>query len=261
MEYGMGHSCITIACGSPPGKQQRSGREAEPAVGQSVPGLPAGVVGSGSRLLGDGLVPGCTQAAHCEAGDATADFTHLRAGHVSPAQGSPRLQDCGLPESGTGSGAEEHTQDYDPANCVLPPNRLPKVWPKPSSHRTKQRVPTQVYGLRWTTGETTIEKNKKRGGITGRKVLPRVQHCHHPPITTASLETQCNPHLCPPKLTAPAKKVLPNADRENGWPPLRLATNTFRQDEGVVNYPASEEPRPQPSQQLPPPHPTTPPRS
>ncbi|CAB1454293.1 unnamed protein product [Pleuronectes platessa] len=37
--------------------------------------------------------PGCTRAAHCEAGNAPADFTHLRAGHVSPAQGSPRLQE------------------------------------------------------------------------------------------------------------------------------------------------------------------------
>lgn len=45
--------------------------------------------------------------------------------------------------------------------------------------------------------------------------------------------------------------MFPNADRENGWPPLRLATNTFRQDEGAVNYPASEQPRPQPSQQPP----------
>ncbi|CAB1456750.1 unnamed protein product [Pleuronectes platessa] len=37
-------------------------------------------------------VTGWSPAAHCEAGDATADFTHLRAGHVSLAQGSPRLQ-------------------------------------------------------------------------------------------------------------------------------------------------------------------------
>ncbi|CAB1448987.1 unnamed protein product [Pleuronectes platessa] len=48
-----------------------------------MPGLPAG--GSGGRLLGGGFDPGCTRAAHCEAGDAPADFTHLRAGHVSPA--------------------------------------------------------------------------------------------------------------------------------------------------------------------------------
>ncbi|CAB1456745.1 unnamed protein product [Pleuronectes platessa] len=40
---------------------------------------------SGSRLLGGGLYPGCTRAAHCEAGDTPADFTHLRAGHISPA--------------------------------------------------------------------------------------------------------------------------------------------------------------------------------
>ncbi|CAB1416407.1 unnamed protein product [Pleuronectes platessa] len=46
----------------------------------------------GRRLLGGGLDPGCTRAAHCEAGGAPADFTHLTAGHVSPAQGSPRLQ-------------------------------------------------------------------------------------------------------------------------------------------------------------------------
>ncbi|CAB1454301.1 unnamed protein product [Pleuronectes platessa] len=37
-------------------------------------------------------VTGWSPAPHCEADDATADFTHLRAGHVSPAQGSPRLQ-------------------------------------------------------------------------------------------------------------------------------------------------------------------------
>ncbi|CAB1438799.1 unnamed protein product [Pleuronectes platessa] len=44
------------------------------------------------QSLRSGLDPGCTRAAHCEAGDAPADFTQLRAGHVSPAQGSPRLQ-------------------------------------------------------------------------------------------------------------------------------------------------------------------------
>ncbi|CAB1427354.1 unnamed protein product [Pleuronectes platessa] len=55
--------------------------------------LQSGACGSGSRLLCDGLDPGCTRAAHCEAGDAPADFTQLRAGHVSPAQGSPRLQE------------------------------------------------------------------------------------------------------------------------------------------------------------------------
>ncbi|CAB1448400.1 unnamed protein product [Pleuronectes platessa] len=38
------------------------------------------------RLLGGGLDPSCTRAAHCEAGGAPADFTHLTAGHVSPAQ-------------------------------------------------------------------------------------------------------------------------------------------------------------------------------
>ncbi|CAB1440716.1 unnamed protein product, partial [Pleuronectes platessa] len=37
-------------------------------------------------------VTGWSPAAHCEAGDGPGDFTHLRAGHVSPAQGSPRLQ-------------------------------------------------------------------------------------------------------------------------------------------------------------------------
>ncbi|CAB1440806.1 unnamed protein product [Pleuronectes platessa] len=55
------------------------------------------VGGSGSRLLCGGLDPGCTRAAHCEVGDGPADFTHLRAGHVSPVQGSPRLQ--GMPRS------------------------------------------------------------------------------------------------------------------------------------------------------------------
>ncbi|CAB1417770.1 unnamed protein product [Pleuronectes platessa] len=128
----------SIACGSPPGKQRRSGREAEHAVGVSLMPKPlspgslcdvgllapcqllasGGPVGlfSSSRLtdlpsergaltvhvscrtisagkpaarwrVGSRLYP-----AHCEAGDAPAGFTHLRAGHVSPAQGPPRLQ-------------------------------------------------------------------------------------------------------------------------------------------------------------------------
>ncbi|CAB1439688.1 unnamed protein product [Pleuronectes platessa] len=51
---------------------------------------------AGRRLLGGGLDPGCTRAAHCEAGGAPADFKHLTAGHVSPAQGSPRLQVAAL---------------------------------------------------------------------------------------------------------------------------------------------------------------------
>ncbi|XP_055080223.1 uncharacterized protein LOC129456528 [Periophthalmus magnuspinnatus] len=60
---------------------------------------------------------------------------------------------------------------------------------------------------------------------------------------------------------------FPNADRENGWAPLRLATNTFQQDEGAVNYPESQQPRTHsPANQAPasplmplPPHTTIPP--
>ncbi|CAB1425857.1 unnamed protein product [Pleuronectes platessa] len=78
-----GCSLLCVSCTRWPGSGVRGGDLAEK---QSLR------PGNGSRLLGGGLVPGCTRAAHCEAGGAPADFTHLKAEHVSPAQGSPRLQ-------------------------------------------------------------------------------------------------------------------------------------------------------------------------
>lgn len=37
-----------------------------------------------------------------------------------------------------GQEQDPHTRDRDPANSVLPPLRLPRVWPEPSSHSRSQ---------------------------------------------------------------------------------------------------------------------------